>query len=472
MSLSEATTTVKSKKNSQYAEILGSPIAFHRVYATIAGSASAGLFLSQAMYWDSRTNDPEGWFYRTYEQWTSETALNRYELDKIRHHLTSINLLETQLKGSPVKLHYRINHQVLNDFFSSIKEGSFTSVRPKNKNVKQHPQISVSVNGQQTESVCSPSTNLSDDGQQSYLSKVNNLHCSPSTNSIYIELENKLEISTQSAFSNLDFSPTLECVCDPTQNDLTPRQNLDQPNPKSPASLSNQPESSPQNENPSSRPSIAVGSFAKSEQANNIDPYKSAKNVEELIDAWTTDPTTFADDPVPLVVREKIKWNCWVLPWHSSQRQLNKRYQNFNPIVVELVARELATAASCPASEKITHAISVMNTWNKTKGGWINLMQRYQQAIQSQVEDTCVPQPKPKFTLAQAIAQDAQRHQQEQSRQKNLPVVQHTPQTLALKAQIEAMAKKKQSKKVRCGLGLSAASVQEIEAQLKQALGA
>ncbi|WP_414756585.1 hypothetical protein [Anabaena sp. CCY 9910] len=83
----------KNRNKSKYANILASPIAFHRVYATIAGSACAGLFLSQAMYWDSRTDDPEGWFYKTYEQWTSETALSRYELDKIRHHLTSMNIL-------------------------------------------------------------------------------------------------------------------------------------------------------------------------------------------------------------------------------------------------------------------------------------------------------------------------------------------------------------------------------------------
>jgi hypothetical protein len=104
MTISHNTKQPTTRKRSKYAEILGSPIAFHRVYATIAGSACAGLFLSQAMYWDSKTDDPEGWFYKTYEQWTSETALNRYELDKIRHHLSNINLLQTQLKGSPAQL--------------------------------------------------------------------------------------------------------------------------------------------------------------------------------------------------------------------------------------------------------------------------------------------------------------------------------------------------------------------------------
>ncbi|MGJ5632536.1 hypothetical protein [Nostoc sp. CALU 1950] len=217
MSLSQATKTPTTKKNNKYDEILGSTIAFHRVYATIAGSASAGLFLSQAMYWDLRTNDLQGWFYKTYEQWTLETALNRYELDKIRHHLTSINILETQLKGSPARLYYRINHKVLNNFLDAIKKGSFTSIRPKNKNTKKYSQISESVDGQQTDSVCLPSTNLSAEGQQASPMTVNNPSCSRSTNSIYIEsteITSKItsEITHNAPLASPPAPPTQESV--------------------------------------------------------------------------------------------------------------------------------------------------------------------------------------------------------------------------------------------------------------------
>ncbi|MBC1259125.1 hypothetical protein GNE54_27355, partial (plasmid) [Trichormus variabilis V5] len=284
-----------------------------------------------------------------------------------------------------------------------------------------------------------------------------------------------------------------ECVCEekseltspPNQEQPIPKspasllnnseslpQNQDQPNPKSLTTLLNQPESLPQTDNPSSRPSIAARSFDKNEQSNK-DPYKSAQNVKELIEAWITDPTTFASDCVPVLVREKIKWSRWVLPWRSTQRKLHPHYQNFNPIVVDLVAVELASSASCTKDEKITHAVSVMNTWEKTKGGWTNLMQRYQQALDQQQRHTPPTTPNPtakaNISLAQAIAQDEQRHQQELSRQNDSALPQHSAETLSIK---EKLFQKANAQKTRPSSILSAAALLEVEAQLKQALGA
>ncbi|MBD2732295.1 hypothetical protein H6G96_40245 [Nostoc sp. FACHB-892] len=140
---------------------------------------------------------------------------------------------------------------------------------------------------------------------------------------------------------------------------------------------------------------------------------------------WITDPTAFADDFVPLVVREKIKWNRWVLPWHSGERKLNNLYQNSNPIVVDFLAQELATKSKRSAQLEITHAIAVINTWEKTKGGWANLMQGYQQALQTHkqpitstqiIASTQTPDNTTATTLEYALAQDHKRRQQELSK--------------------------------------------------------
>ncbi|MHC5747029.1 MAG: hypothetical protein ACYTXT_35130 [Nostoc sp.] len=108
--------------------------------------------------------------------------------------------------------------------------------------------------------------------------------------------------------------------------------------------------------------------------------------MKELIDAWLTDPTAMSDDCVPLLVRDSIKWNRWVLPWRNGERKLNNLYQNFNPIVVDFLAQELATKSKRSAQLEITHAIAVMNTWEKTKGGWTNLMQRLSQAQSAETQ--------------------------------------------------------------------------------------
>jgi 5-methylcytosine-specific restriction endonuclease McrA len=89
------------------------PIAFHRLFAVIAGGALPGLFLSQAWYWSQRTEDPEGWFYKTMEEWTQETGMTRREQEHARSALRQTTFWEEQRRGAPAQLYYRIVPQNL-----------------------------------------------------------------------------------------------------------------------------------------------------------------------------------------------------------------------------------------------------------------------------------------------------------------------------------------------------------------------
>ena len=289
------------------------------------------------------------------------------------------------------------------------------------------------------------------------------------------------------------FAPQTQesCVCETEQLNLeepTPEKpSLEESTPQQPTSLRDaartllkNSESSQQTDNPSRGSTIAGGSFEKREQANKPQlscPYKTARNVKELIDAWLTDPTAMSDDSVPLLVRDSIKWNRWVLPWRNGERKLNNLYQNFNPIVVDFLAQELATKSKLSAQQEINHAIAVMNTWEKTKGGWTNLMQRYNQALQTE------KQPLPQLhtalahrvknttssSLEDALAQDHKRRQQEQSIRVPSNEYQHSPQMLELKAKLQAKANEP---KVPSNTRPSSTNLREVEAQLKLALKA
>ncbi|WP_335116823.1 hypothetical protein [Nostoc sp.] len=254
-----------------------------------------------------------------------------------------------------------------------------------------------------------------------------------------------------------------------------------QPTPQLPTSLSKNSEFSQQTDNPSRGHNTAAWSFDKSEQTNKLQltcPYKTAQNVKELIDAWLTDPTAMSDDCVPLKVRDSIKWNRWVLPWRSGQRKLNNLYQNFNPIVVDFLAQELATKSKRSAQQEIDHAIAVMNTWEKTKGGWTNLNQRLSQAV-LQTEKQPLPQQHTalahrvknttSITLEDALAQDHKRRTLEQSIQVPSNEYQHSPQMLELKAKLQAKANEP---KVPSNTRPSSMNLREVEAQLKLALRA
>jgi hypothetical protein len=97
----------------QLRAIFARPVAYHKLLAIAGGSVGAGVFLSQLVYWTDKSNDPDGWIYKTLDDWWVETALGRYELKTIRNALTSRDLIEEKLSGVPARLHYKINWETM-----------------------------------------------------------------------------------------------------------------------------------------------------------------------------------------------------------------------------------------------------------------------------------------------------------------------------------------------------------------------
>ena len=98
-------------------KLLDRPIAFHRPFVSVTGSVQAALMLSQAIYWSRRTNDAEGWFYKTAIEWEEETGLTKYEQEGARKHLRATGFWFEKLKGVPAKLHFKVDKSAL---FSSL----------------------------------------------------------------------------------------------------------------------------------------------------------------------------------------------------------------------------------------------------------------------------------------------------------------------------------------------------------------
>jgi hypothetical protein len=84
------------------------PIAYHRCIAAITGSVNSGVFLCQALYWSDRTNNPEGWFWKTAEEWTEETCLTRREQETCRKRLLQLGFIEEKRTGIPARMFYRL----------------------------------------------------------------------------------------------------------------------------------------------------------------------------------------------------------------------------------------------------------------------------------------------------------------------------------------------------------------------------
>ncbi|GAP06177.1 hypothetical protein ATHL_01023 [Anaerolinea thermolimosa] len=99
-----------------------------RVFVDLTGDLKAALFLSQCIYWSSRSSTP-GVFYKTYQEWEKELALSRYEIDQCRKRVTRWVKTELrQVSGTPV-LHYSIDLPALaNDLLALLQ--------PENDNVQ------------------------------------------------------------------------------------------------------------------------------------------------------------------------------------------------------------------------------------------------------------------------------------------------------------------------------------------------
>ncbi|MCP5135094.1 MAG: hypothetical protein H6976_16245 [Gammaproteobacteria bacterium] len=46
-------------------------------FVTLTGSVTAALMLSQALYWQRRTQHAGGWWFKIRDEWTSETGMSR-----------------------------------------------------------------------------------------------------------------------------------------------------------------------------------------------------------------------------------------------------------------------------------------------------------------------------------------------------------------------------------------------------------
>ncbi|WP_196517913.1 hypothetical protein, partial [Nostoc sp. WHI] len=381
---------------------LGNSVAYYPKLVEVAGGVLPNLFLCQMYYWLGKQKNPEGWIYKTQAEIEKETGLTRKQQETARKFLKARGLLQEKYTGCPRRLEFWLDKDALNQRWSAFmnnlelpiaKITSSWTRRAKKSQDDADQKPSIMPNSDNIDSANSAICNALT--EQYILPQPSSTECPDSTGynaflghtvmppsgnlSIYTKNTSKITTHnvppTQNALSIQE-----SCVCETEQLNLekpTPEKpSLEELTQQLPASLSKNPESLQQTNNPSSGSTIAAGSFEKSEQSNKPQltcPYKTARNVKELIDAWLTDPTAMSDDSLPLLVRETIKWNRWVLPWRNGERKLNNLYQNFNPIVVDFLAQELATKSKRSAQQEINHAIAVINTWEKTKGGWTNL---------------------------------------------------------------------------------------------------
>ena len=132
-------------------ELLDRPIAFHRVFVTLTGSVKAAIMLSQAVYWQPRAKQADGWWYKTADEWEEETGLTRHEQDQARKDCAKY--LKSDLRGVPATLYWHIDEDALQaDLFgendkSSLPESGKLDARKQSNINKNTETTTESKNG-------------------------------------------------------------------------------------------------------------------------------------------------------------------------------------------------------------------------------------------------------------------------------------------------------------------------------------
>jgi hypothetical protein len=120
MEISQRVVKELIKQFTGQAQVLTIP----RPYIKLTGDHECALMLNQIVYWSERTEDPEGWFYKTHDDWAKELELTPAQVRRITKKLEEVGV-ESKLKkhnGAP-KLHYRINDEVFYKALHGFLEG-------------------------------------------------------------------------------------------------------------------------------------------------------------------------------------------------------------------------------------------------------------------------------------------------------------------------------------------------------------
>jgi hypothetical protein len=121
--------------------LLKRPVAFHWALARVCESVNAGLMLSQSIYWSERTDDPEGWFYKTRVDWFNELCIGKDKQITAREILRELGFIKEKLEGNPPKLYFQV--QFANVYKAVAQLSAKQTIKGRKNRQLENPTIGV-----------------------------------------------------------------------------------------------------------------------------------------------------------------------------------------------------------------------------------------------------------------------------------------------------------------------------------------
>ncbi len=115
-----------------FSELNDKPVVYHSVYARITGSVTAGLLLSQIVYWNKVSG---GEFYKTDKEWQEELVMGERELRNAKKKLKELGFVKIKRKGVPAKTYYTLDiNRLITVITSSDEKAKPVRTKGPNKN--------------------------------------------------------------------------------------------------------------------------------------------------------------------------------------------------------------------------------------------------------------------------------------------------------------------------------------------------
>lgn len=102
--------------------MLERPVAVHPIIIKVTGSVKLAVMWNQLLYWTERTQDPEGWIYKSFEDLYKETGMSRTEIETARLLGMKLGILDYQVKGRPPTAHYRVKLEAMIELIAQFHE--------------------------------------------------------------------------------------------------------------------------------------------------------------------------------------------------------------------------------------------------------------------------------------------------------------------------------------------------------------
>lgn len=108
------------------------PIAYNPIFARATGSVTAGILMSQVMYWWSTLDDEQDEFYKSDAEFRAELGMGIKEFKNAKRKVEETNMIEVTIKGTPPTSYYRVNYERVEEVILLAKRDN--SIGPKGTN--------------------------------------------------------------------------------------------------------------------------------------------------------------------------------------------------------------------------------------------------------------------------------------------------------------------------------------------------